>query len=629
VSALAQNKQILNSRALAALPPLLDVAIFCTLIGNGTSLPTSHIASFSAAMALNYLLRLRLKAAAGAGRGLQLHAQLLLVAAMALFLRGAVLGLLTLTWTWPAQVSILFAVLAGMAVTVSGFSYVLSSAEGEARTRALSFGLIVYAIALRLLFAGSVELLPEETYYWNYSRHLDIGYLDHPPLVAWLIRVGTAVFGQSPFGIRCGALCCGVITSIYTYRLTRNLFGESSALAALVLAQALPFFFLSGLLMTPDAGLTAAWAASLYYLERALVAGRRSAWWGAGIALGLGMISKYTIGLLAIVAAAFMLWDARARRWWLRFEPYAAALIVLAIFAPVIIWNAEHEWASFAFQTSRRLAEAPRFALHKLLASALVLITPTGVVAIILALSGAGPAVADGNSDAPRQRSFIAAAILIPLTVFALFSLRHEVKLDWTGAPWTAALPLMAAGMAAAGASLKGMRARVRAAWVPTIVAMLLIYGAGLHYLVLGLPGVGYSKHIELIPVGWRDFSRRVLDTAARVHAETGSEPLIVGMDRYAIASEMAYYGAGRTTSSSHLFGGVGLMYERWTPAHLQEGRDLLLVAWDPNDVRGKEVESHAERWGPIEDDVLIRDGQVVRHYYLRVAYNYRSTARF
>jgi dolichol-phosphate mannosyltransferase len=614
-----------NSRFVAVLPPLLDVAIFCVLIANGASLLSSHIASFSVAMALNYLLKIRSKViAAGPSRGPALHALLLLVAVMALFLRGSVLALLTLTWAWPAQVSILFAVLAGMAVTASGFSYVLSTTAAEARARALATGLIVYAVTLRLLFAGSVELLPEETYYWNYSRHLDIGYLDHPPMVAWLIRLGTTFFGQSPFGIRCGAVCCGIVTSIYTYRLTRNLFGETSALAALVLAQALPFFFLSGVLMTPDAPLAAAWAASLYYLERALVAGRSSAWRGVGIALGIGMISKYTIGLLALVALAFMLRDREARRWWLRFEPYAAALIALAIFSPVIIWNAQHEWASFAFQTSRRLAETPRFALHKLLASALVLITPTGVLAIALALRRARPGAGEGRAELPRQQRFMATAVLIPLAVFALFSLRHEVKLDWTGAPWTGALPLMAAGMVAAGARLQGMRAWVRAAWLPTLVTMLVIYGAGLHYLVLGLPGVGYSRHIELIPVGWRDLTRRVLDSAAHVRAETGGEPLLVGMDRYAIASELAYYGAGRTTSSAHLFGGIGLMYERWTPAELQEGRNLLLIAWDPNDLTGSAVESHAERWGPVEDEILVRDGQVVRHYYQRVAYNYR-----
>ena len=119
---------------------------------------------------------------------------------------------------------------------------------------------------------GSVELMPEEAYYWNYSRHLDFGYLDHPPMVAWLIRLGTALFGQNEFGVRAGALCCGAVTATFVYKLARNLFGEAGALAALLLAQTLPYFFLSGLLMTPDAPLAAAWSASLYFLERALIA---------------------------------------------------------------------------------------------------------------------------------------------------------------------------------------------------------------------------------------------------------------------------------------------------------------------------------------------------------------------
>jgi dolichol-phosphate mannosyltransferase len=607
-------------------------------------------------MALNYLLKVRSTIVAEKRTGdWRLHCHLLVVAVLALFLRGGVLGLLSLGWGWPAQVSILFAVIAGWALAARGYAYALSPAEGGARWRALAIGLIAYAFILRLVYLGSVELLPEEAYYWNYSRHLDIGYLDHPPMVAWLIRLGTAAFGQSQFGVRIGALCCGVIASVFTYRLTRNLFGETTALAALVLAQTLPFFFLSGFLMTPDAPLTAAWAASLYYLERALVAGRPGAWWRVGLSIGIGMISKYSIGLLVPVTAAFMLWDRQSRRWWRRWEPYAAALLALAVFSPVIVWNAQHSWASFEFQTLRRLGEVPKFALHKLVASALVLITPTGVLAIALALVGRKPAgvgtggrvpdhhngevhgnngeTSGDNGEASRGWLFLSLAVLVPLAVFAIFSLRHEVKLDWTGAPWLAALPVMAVGLTVARAKLSGIYAWVRGAWVPTLVTMLLIYGAGLHYLVLGLPGLGYSKHIELIPVGWREFSRQITRTAAQFRKETGGDPLIVGMDRYAIASELAFYGTKGTesvleTSSAHLFGGMGLMYERWTPPELQEGRNLLLIAWDPHDLAGKTIESHAERWGPVEDDVLWQDGQVVRHYYHRFAYNYRRISR-
>ena len=73
---------------------------------------------------------------------------------------------------------------------------------------------------------------------------------------------------------------------VLSYRLTRNLFGEASAVVALVLMQVLPFFFLAGLLMTPDAPLTAAWSATLYFLERALIAGQARAWLFAGISIG-------------------------------------------------------------------------------------------------------------------------------------------------------------------------------------------------------------------------------------------------------------------------------------------------------------------------------------------------------
>jgi dolichol-phosphate mannosyltransferase len=591
------------------------------------------MASFAAAIALNYLLKVRSTVVvARRTRDWRLYFRLLAVSLMALFLRGGVLDFLVQSWGWPAQISIVFAVIAGLAVTLPGYSQALSPAADATRARTLAIGLIIYAFALRLAYLGSVELLPEETYYWNYSRHLDIGYLDHPPMVAWLIRLGTAAFGQSQFGVRIGALCSAVIASIFIYRLTRNLLGEAAATAALTLAQILPFFFLSGLLMTPDAPLTAAWAASLYYLERALVAGRSDAWWRAGLALGIGAISKYSIALLVPVTLVFMVWDRDSRRWWRRWEPYAAALLALAVFSPVILWNAQHDWASFAFQTSRRLAEVPRFALHKLLASALVLITPTGVLAVAAALLCAKSEAA-GDSGASRQRLFLNTAILIPLAVFAAFSLRHEVKLDWTGAPWVAALPVMAAGMIPAGTTLRGLRAWIRAAWTPTLVAMLLIYGAGLHYLTLGLPGLGYGRHIELVPVGWRDLSLRISQIAAGVRRENGADPLIVGMDRYAIASEVAFYGAEQTksavaTSSAHLFGGIGLMYERWTPPQAEVGRTLLLVAWDPRDLAGTAIESRAERLGPVEDDVLTRDGQVVRHYYYRVAYNYRVMPR-
>ncbi|HET9390926.1 MAG TPA: glycosyltransferase family 39 protein [Steroidobacteraceae bacterium] len=619
----------------AALGPTADVLIFVALTQAGLSLGPAHMLSFAAGGLLNYLLGVR-RALSAVGRewDLRLHGQLLAVSLLALFFRGGVLALLTDTWGWPSQVAIVFAVLTSVGITQWGYGLALSPGVwriGDARWRVLAWSIVGCALLLRLVYIAQVQLLPEETYYWNYSQHLDIGYLDHPPMVAWLIHLGTIMFGNTGLGVRMGALCSAVVASWFAYRLTRNLFGEASALVALVLMQVLPFLFLAGMLMTPDAPLTAAWAASLYFLERALLGGRSREWWFAGASVGLGLLSKYTIGLLVAATFVFLLADPPSRRWLARWQPYAAMALALVLFAPVIVWNAHHGWASFAFQTARRLADTPQFALHKLLGSALVLLTPTGVVTLAIAACGRAPVAQEGNAsrELPRRWRFIQAAVLTPLAVFVLFSLRHEVKLDWTGALWVGVVPALAFCIVSFGSGTATRpRAAVRAVWLPTIVVLLAVYAAGLHYLVLGLPGLGYSTHVELVPVVWRDLGRQVAARAAEIRKETGREPLVVGMDRYMIASELAFYTMDERpsvseTASRNLFGLDGLMYEQWFPPARERGRTLLLVGWDPEDLSGPQIGGRAARLGPLQQGTLWRGAIFVRHYYYRAAYGF------
>jgi dolichol-phosphate mannosyltransferase len=625
------------------LGPLGDFLAYCALVAAGASSARSQSISFLVAAAL-YYLPYRRAGTRTSGRSSMLWLQLAVVILTAFVLRSGVFALLTNRWGWPGHAAILLAVAATGAVLRPGYGYCSSSTArifaGDATWRLGATGVVVFALALRLIYSGQVELLPEETYYWNYSRHLAFGYLDHPPMVGWLISAGTAVFGDTEFGVRIGALCCGAVASFFSYRLTRNLFGEPTALMAVLLAQTLPFFFLAGMLMTPDAPLTAAWAAALYFLERVLIGGRSRAWWGAGLCLGLGLLSKYTISLLGLSMVVFMLLDSRSRHWLLRWEPYGAAMLALTVFSPVIIWNYQNDWASFAFQTSRRLADRPQFALHKLIAGALVLLTPTGLISAALLLlrrthtaDGRGAPV-DGRGapvDEARKWRFMQMAVGVPLSVFAVFSLRHEVKLDWTGAPWVAAVPALAYGIVhSAQAVQTGLRAWIRAAWAPTLAVLVLFYAAGLYYLALGIPGVGYSKHSELIPVGWQEFGTRIRQLADESERASGKAPLIVGMDRYAIASELAFYAPDRAksvseTTSAHLFGQVGLMYERWFPVNRQEGRTLLLVAWDRGDLASERVAASVGRLDPIEEGVIMRDDRVIRHYYFRLAHGYRG----
>jgi dolichol-phosphate mannosyltransferase len=624
----------------AALGPLIDVCAYFGAIALAQPAGRGQAMSFVVAVALNYLPRLHLLDRKKAGSGYSiLFLHLAVVTLLGFFVRSGVFVLLTSGWGWPGPAAITLTALVTAAVIRPGYAYCRAYSRWElgsgAGWRAGAIGVVAIAVALRLIYSGRVELLPEEAYYWQYARHLDFGYLDHPPMVGWLIRAGTAVFGDEEFGVRIGALCCGGISAFFIYRLTRNLFGEPSALVAVVLMQTLPFFFLAGMLMTPDAPLTAAWAAALYFLERALLGGRAEAWWRVGVCFGIGLLSKYTIALLGISTLLFVLIDARSRQWLKRYEPYAAALLAAAIFSPVIVWNARNEWASFLFQTSRRLADRPQFALPKLIASVLALLTPTGLAAAVLLLARKRP---DGDEraesdDERRAWRFIQAMTAAPLAVFVAFSLRHEVKLDWTGATWLAAVPVLAFGIVDSAQSLKGgLRAWVRRSWVPTLIVLLLVYGSGLYDLTLGLPGVGYGAHAELVPVGWRELGSQINAIAQQSGKQSGEVPLIVGMDRYAIASELAFYApdhlkAASNISSGHFFGQVGLMYERWFPPAGQKGRSILLVAWNRADLAASGVTASVEHLDPIRTGVLTRDNVLIRPYYYRLAYGYKGAA--
>ena len=616
----------------AVLAPCADLFAYFMAVGLGASAERGQIFGFAiaAVLTLGSLLRARLHGALSwtIGRLLVLIAMMVL----AFFLRSGLFGLLVNNCGLPAQAAIGFAVIATAAAMRSGLVYCAEGASlrlGSGKDwRKGALGLLLCAWLLRLIYCGQIELLPTEPYYWNYSRHLDFGYLDHPPMVALLIRAGTAVFGATEFGVRFGALCANLVAGFFMYRLTRNLFGEPSAWVAVVLMQTLPFFFLSGIVMTPDAPLTAAWAASLYFLERALIAERARAWWGAGLCLGLGMLSKYTIGLLGASICLFMLLDVRSRFWWRRAEPYGAALLALAIFSPVIMWNAQHEWTSFAFQGSRRLAEKHHFALHTLIVSAFVLLTPTGVAAATVLLRRRAPSCSTDDSTGQRRAwHFLRITLGAPLAVFAVFSLYHEIVMSWLGPTWIAAVPAIACCIVHAGdPGARGLTARLRGAWLPTVLCILIFEGLRFYYFTVGVPGLGYGQHPEDVPVGWRELGKRIHAVAENA----ASAPLIVGMDHYFLASELAFYApdpdkAVSETTSAHLFGHVGLMYERWFPQAAQRGRSLLLVAWQAAELEAPEVRAAVEGLAPVQAGELRRNGHFIRRYYYRFAYGYRG----
>jgi dolichol-phosphate mannosyltransferase len=625
---------------------LVDLLSFRFLYAAGYGLALAHLSSFLAATVFNYILNARWSFWDNARRWHERewsrYLRFFAVGLMALFLRGAVLDFLVEIVRCPPAWAVVGAVGAAAAINFLGSAfYVFTPVDAppvELRWRIAALGIAGYLLALRLFYLDLPDLLGEEAYYWNYAQHLDLSYLDHPPLVAWMIWLGTGLFGNNPFGIRIGAFLCWLVTAFFGYRLTANLFGKSAAFRAVLLLAALPIFFAFGFFMTPDAPLIACWAGAIHFLERALLGERRRAWWGAGVCVGLGMLSKYTIVLLGPATLLFLLWDRSSRHWLSRPEPYAAAALALMLFSPVVVWNADHHWASFAFQSIDRFQKQSVFSLHILIGSVMLLLTPVGFMGMVKLMlpfmNRSGVPAADLH--APRQRRFLLFFTLVPLSVFVAFSLSHEPKLNWAGPLWLAALPWLAREMTPVAVRRTQTPGRWgRYAWPATVVAAMLFYGAALHYLVLGLPSLRYPEGLRM--VGWHDLGSQIERIEDDVERETGSEPLVVGMDKYNIASELAFYRThpGRDTgglseregsegtAGSHLFGKNSLMYEYWFPPDKQNGRTLILVSKKADDLDGPGITSRFDRLEPVNQLLTRHHDMPVARFYYRIGFGY------
>lgn len=616
----------------------LDTILLCVLLQSGIPAGIAGLLGLLFVAAVIYAPGLGLLAA-GRIPWLWFVAALLLAAS----LRAGVLAWLVRIPDCPVAVS------AGVSAAVSGAALWFLVPMGPVLSRRWGdplpgpeyriYALLVFAVLLRLVYIGLPELVHEEAYYWNYSQHPALSYLDHPPMVAWLIRGFTTLFGDNELGVRAGAFTCWCIGGGFLFGLTRRLYDRSTAVCALLLFATLPAYFLFGLAMSPDAPLIACWTASLYYFYRWLIDEEPNAWIGAALALGLGMLSKYTIVLLGLAMLVFMLADARARRWFFRPQPWATVIIALLIFSPVIIWNWQHEWISFSFQTVRRAEGEFDFSLPALLGAAALLITPVGLWAVAVAafsrrlLAPSGP----GQSTAHFRRGFflLILSTLLPFLIFVLISLTRHTKLNWTAPVWVGSLPFLAR-MMVAGWSTDAGRSRAwlsSTTWRWTAVTSLLFLATAMHYFVLGLPGLHYRENSMGLPaMGWPALAQQVESVVDAVERETGTRPLVVGLNSDRLSSWLAFYrnrtqarnGGQRGVAAADDTAGPNLfdlprsnMYGLWFPAiETYRDRALLLIG---DRSRQLNIDPGQRRMGPVQEMTAEKNGQLVWRVYYRV----------
>ena len=620
---------------------LFDGEVFKLLSNAGIAATSSHIISFIMSTHLLYLFGILYfldpDAPEQSSQFLSAYRHLLYLFLPALFIRGALLSLVTGSGASLQSTAIALGLLTTLTWFVFASTLKTASNSIKISKESVVLSIILYTLALRFIYLGTTELIQEEAYYWNYAQHLAPGYLDHPPLVALVIWCTTKIAGNSEIGIRLGSYFCWFVTAYYSYNLTRRMYSAKAAIYSVLLIAVLPIFFGAALVMTPDALLLSCWAAVLYYLYRALIENHSPAWIGAGVAFGLGLLSKYTIALLGPSALLFMLLDPVSRRWLRRSMPYMACFIAVVIFSPVIWWNAENSWASFLFQSYNRVTDIPMFTTHKLLGSIVLLLTPIGMITAVLALLPWNISfLQDKINDNRRTRPYLFTLVMttIPFLVFFYFSLTKEVKLNWTGPIWLATIPFMANAFLVTIKSAGSTAVKTNffsVGWPKTVISLIFIYGIALHYLSIGLPGVPYPKNTILL--GWDDLSRKIEATASLHRSSSGKRPIVVGMDKYRIASGLSFYSTkvskDRVTedllpiTGRHLFDLDSLMFSYWHPNILFSHQDLLVISQSRIGLHPDYFNNKAMTVSDIKEIPVEKKGRIVSKYYYRILTGY------
>ena len=390
--------------------------------------------------------------------------------------------------------------------------------------RSLSFRLILLGLTLiRLIVAARAPLSSDEAYYWVWSKSLQGGYLDHPPMVALWIRMGTVICGDIPIGVRLLGPWAALAGSLLLARAARDLWPDNprAGVVAALLLNATLVLNAGAIVMTPDTPLLFFWTLAIAAMARLIRTGRGAWWLVAGVAGGLAFDSKYTAVLLAAALGAWVLLVPQARRWFGRWEFWAAVALALTTAAPVLLWNAGHGWVSFLKQGGRAGAWQPTQALRflgELLGGQVGLATPG-----VFLLGCAGIWAACRNAwHRSLEWTFLAAITVLPAAVFAEHALGGRVQANWP------AVIAPGAMLAAAGAGIRFWRPACALGWV-----MAAVVFAQAAFAPFALPRALDFTLIRL--AGWTDMAGAVFVAASAQHAE------FVAADEYGLASQLAF----------------------------------------------------------------------------------------
>ncbi|NVK51643.1 MAG: glycosyltransferase family 39 protein [Flavobacteriaceae bacterium] len=332
----------------------------------------------------------------------------------------------------------------------------------------------------RFLLLPFMGLMPQDAYYHFYGENLSLSYFDHPGMIGYILRGFTTVFGKTVYVVKFADFVVTSITLLSFYKLALLFLSKAKALRAFVLISSTICFSILSFNSTPDVPLLLFWTLSLISLYKAIFQQKKWHWIFAGILIGLAFNSKYTALFLQIGLLGFLAFSNQYRK--LIFSPWLWLCLIISVLVtfPVWWWNYQHDFASFAFQSSSRTSDISKFQLSPnyffgAIGHQLVLLLPI-LFTVFITFTFKFIKKALFKFKLPKAKTLFLLAFFAP-TFIGFFSLTpvYWVKLNWM-------MPSYITGIIIAGMFIS--KKLIKAQLIISVVFHLVIAAQILFYLI-------------------------------------------------------------------------------------------------------------------------------------------------
>ncbi len=294
--------------------------------------------------------------------------------------------------------------------------------------------LAVYLI--RLLVNPLMGLMPQDAYYYFYSEHLALSYFDHPPMVAYMLKFFSLLFGKSLAVVKLTNFIVTLFSFFGFYYLCSFFLSKQKLNRSLAFYGTTLLLTIISINTTPDVPLVFFWTLSLIAIYKALFDHKIYYWILSGILIGLSFNSKYTALFLLFGLVIFLILSKKHRRFLFSKELLLTIFFFAITISPIFIWHIENDWISFKFQSSERASSISKFQLQPKyffgnLGTQLMLLLPVLFSGIMVIFYKIGKKMVRKRNLPDEKTIFLLSFSLPIIAFFFAVSTVYWVKLNW------------------------------------------------------------------------------------------------------------------------------------------------------------------------------------------------------